>query len=385
MLASSKPDIPDGFIFLEHLYDAVMAPTGFQSFIEQLCTVLALRAVTMIIRHRDTGEVKALWLTGLEPEAMESYALQYAREDILASHIMQAPIAHFYASNLDVRYPESFSQTQFYTEWLVPQGVAYAAGAIVLQEGSWVTQLIVQRRREQYPFDREEMGFLNRLVPHLQRAIQMRQRMEESQIDRDRLTSGLDALTVPAMLFNEQMHILYGHPQAKAFLETADFVFDGGRLVPPARAGARQLGLQVSTAVSASRSGGEQQLHSILQIPRKDRAPLTLMILPLRPEGASPQHGVAMMLVFDPEARVSLATELVQSLFHLSETEAQLAIALCHGKTLDEFAAERGTSRHTVKSQLKSIYLKTGTSRQTNLVSLLLSSPAFFVAASSRT
>src|SRR5690606_4817625 len=91
-------------------------------------------------------------------------------------------------------------------------------------------------------------------------------------------------------------------------------------------------------------------------------------------------HGAALMFAFDPDAAPCLTIDNVQRLFHLSVTEAKLAIALCSGQTLEEFACERGTSIHTVKSQLKSIYLKTGSNRQTQLVAMLLASPAFFIA-----
>jgi len=43
---------------LGHLYDAVMAPKGFQAFIEKLVEVFQLKGVAMITRHAETQEVK---------------------------------------------------------------------------------------------------------------------------------------------------------------------------------------------------------------------------------------------------------------------------------------------------------------------------------------
>ncbi|RZI95373.1 MAG: helix-turn-helix transcriptional regulator [Rubrivivax sp.] len=108
--------------------------------------------------------------------------------------------------------------------------------------------------------------------------------------------------------------------------------------------------------------------------------PLVLMLAPLRLRNAARLHGAALLFVFDPEATPSITADTVRQLFGLSKREAEVAAALCSGRTLDELAAERGTSINTVRTQLKSVFNKTGTSRQADLVSLLLASPAYFLA-----
>ncbi|MDB5761548.1 MAG: helix-turn-helix transcriptional regulator [Herminiimonas sp.] len=365
---------------LGNLYEAVMAPTGFQAFIEAFRENFRLKAVTMVIRHAETHEVKGLWLCGVTKEWLESYALDYAREDMLARHIMTSPIAHFYASNLDVPDPELFSKTRFYREWVVPQGVAYAAGAVVLQEGAWLTQLILQRAPHHAPFTREEMERLNQLVPHLQRAIQMRQRFAELQFDQNFLAGGLDVLAMPTLLFDEYSRVAHHNRSAAALLSAGSGLrMDNGHLQTSDPALTRKLNLEIGNAIRASR-GDASELDGVVLLPRTDHMPLMLMIAPLRMANRSPAQGAALLFAFDPETTPAITADLVRRLFALSEAEAELSIALCCGKTLDDVAGERGTSINTVKSQLKSIFGKTGTKRQADLVSLLLASPAYFLA-----
>ena len=85
------------------------------------------------------------------------------------------------------------------------------------------------------------------------------------------------------------------------------------------------------------------------------------------------------MFVFDPQATPNVTADLVRRLFFLSEAEAELTVALCSGKSLDAVASERGVSVHTTRAQLKSIFNKTGTKRQADLMSLVLTSPAYFL------
>ena len=74
---------------LAKLYDGVTASNGFQNFIEALVEIFGLKAVTLIIHHAETHEVKGLWLCGIKPEWVERYALDYAQEDLLADHIVE--------------------------------------------------------------------------------------------------------------------------------------------------------------------------------------------------------------------------------------------------------------------------------------------------------
>jgi len=361
------------------LYEAVMSPDGFQGFIEKFCRVFDLKAMAMIIRHAETQEIKGLWLNGVSKETLGSYALEYAKEDVLAHHMMSSPIAFFYASNLDIPQTKEFFGSRFYREWAVPQGVAYAAGGIVLREGAWLTQLMLQRGPDQTPFLRSELDEFNALIPHLQRAIQMRQRFTEIQLGQNFMAGSLDVLAMPTLLFDEYGRVVHTNLSANELLKADNILrLESSHLFTNNAAVTRSLNLELTNAIRASRDS-TVELAGVVLLPRRDRMPLMLMISPLRLTGEFQVQGAALLFIFDPETTPRLTTNLVRKLFSLSEAEAELAVALCGGNTSDGIAKERGTSINTVKSQIKSIFLKTGTKRQSELVSLLLASPAYFL------
>src|SRR5450830_804197 len=361
------------------LYEAVMSPDGFQGFIEKFCRVFDLKAMAMIIRHAETQEIKGLWLNGVSKETLGSYALEYAKEDVLAHHMMSSPIAFFYASNLDIPQTKEFFGSRFYREWAVPQGVAYAAGGIVLREGAWLTQLMLQRGPDQTPFLRSELDEFNALIPHLQRAIQMRQRFTEIQLGQNFMAGSLDVLAMPTLLFDEYGRVVHTNLSANELLKADNILrLESSHLFTNNAAVTRSLNLELTNAIRVSRDSSVE-LAGVVLLPRRDRMPLMLMISPLRLTGEFQVQGAALLFIFDPETTPRLTTNLVRKLFSLSEAEAELAVALCGGNTSDGIAKERGTSINTVKSQIKSIFLKTGTKRQSELVSLLLASPAYFL------
>ena len=61
----------------------------------------------------------------------------------------------------------------------------------------------------------------------------------------------------------------------------------------------------------------------------------------------------------------------VGAAFGLSAAESRVSARLLMGRSVPEIAAENGSSEGTVRQQLKSIFRKTGTHRQGELVSLL--------------
>ena len=60
-------------------------------------------------------------------------------------------------------------------------------------------------------------------------------------------------------------------------------------------------------------------------------------------------------------------------LYGLTQAEVKLVELLCDGWSLEEAATQRGVTMNTARSQLKQIFFKTGTGRQSELVRLVLS------------
>jgi len=63
---------------------------------------------------------------------------------------------------------------------------------------------------------------------------------------------------------------------------------------------------------------------------------------------------------------------ILHGLFDLSPAEARIAQRLVEGSSVEEIATAHDLSRETVRNQLKSVMAKTGTSRQAELVGLLI-------------
>ena len=80
-------------------------------------------------------------------------------------------------------------------------------------------------------------------------------------------------------------------------------------------------------------------------------------------------HTIVVLIDLDVSPQVAPTT--LQKLFGLTLAEARLATRTAAGETLAEIAEETGVSMSTARSQLASVFVKTRTRRQGELVALL--------------
>jgi DNA-binding CsgD family transcriptional regulator len=79
----------------------------------------------------------------------------------------------------------------------------------------------------------------------------------------------------------------------------------------------------------------------------------------------------ALLLLTDPGAKLFVSTRQLQQLFDLTAAEANVAQALAQGTSLQGYAAVEGITEGTARIQLKSVFAKTNTHKQAELVALL--------------
>ena len=104
------------------------------------------------------------------------------------------------------------------------------------------------------------------------------------------------------------------------------------------------------------------------------RRPFTVVLAPLLKgrTDSTLRDAVAMLYVSDLERGSVRRADSLRTLYGLTEAEGELVNLLCEGLSLDEAARHRGVTVNTARSQLKQVFSKTSTSRQSELVRLVL-------------
>jgi DNA-binding CsgD family transcriptional regulator len=181
------------------------------------------------------------------------------------------------------------------------------------------------------------------------------------------------------VVFDREGNRLLTNAMGRAILEEKDGLSMGPRgLVASRSRDTDEIGALIERALG---SRGEPTLEGVgaLQIARPSgRQPLDLLVLPL-PTAQSGRGDAAAVYLFDPARSRETPASVLSQVYNLTPAEARLAADLTLGVSLEDTARARGLSIHTVRSQIKAIFSKTQTSRQSELVRRLLTGPAALV------
>ena len=185
----------------------------------------------------------------------------------------------------------------------------------------------------------------------------------------------LDHLPHGVLFLDRSLKVLFSNRPARALL-TAD---------APLRIG-RDQRLRVMDAEEGHLLGG--LIHATLRGEMEERGralllggsgdhPLAVMVATLGENGSG-----AALFISDPHTPPAVARDTLTALYRLTPAEAKLVALLARGLTLDAIAERAHVSPHTLRTQLKQVFRKTGTSRQSELLKLILTGPAVIAAGS---
>ena len=119
----------------------------------------------------------------------------------------------------------------------------------------------------------------------------------------------------------------------------------------------------------------EQFGGGTMRIFRNQRPALHLRIAPFTTSPDPATDVAAIAFITSPDKGTHLPTILLQTTYGLTPAEIRLAMLLADGTTLTQAAELLAVKKETVRSQLKSTFLKTNTRRQAELILFLATLP----------
>ena len=272
------------------------------------------------------------------------------------------------------------ASSDIYLDWMKPSGHFHAGGAQFLNNDTHKAGVITLRQKAPGAWDKGEIRVLNELLPHLQRAFNIHSEFTHLRLKQDALLKGLDRLVIGLILYNRQAKPVYINPTAKAIIDShpALELSEGDLLLTNAEDEKNLRKTIIDTAEIDPDDSWKQSVAIGVTHPSVD-APLPLLVTPMHAHliTSDLDYEGARVAVFlsDPNLQQPISVESLVSVYHLTPSEAQVAISLANGHSIDEIASSSHHSTHTIRSQLKSVFRKTGVSRQSELIKMLLTGP----------
>jgi DNA-binding CsgD family transcriptional regulator/GAF domain-containing protein len=279
----------------------------------------------------------------------------------------------------DVISRDEFTSTAFYNELWRRGG--FSADPLVTNlfaDSAASGHIASHGPLNQSPFDASQKRLFAALAQHLVRAVALQRHVHHLTLANEHALTGLDGLQQGFLLVDADARPLFVNRAARALLDRRDGLrLEGGGLSASDADGGRALrGLIKSCAGDPSAvigSGGE------LALARETRLPLDVVVTPVKPETATViipwtflHRAVAIVLVSDPETEIQARVEDLRERFGFTPAEAAFALEIVKGDGRQAAADRLGITVGTARSHLSSIFDKTGSRRQAELVRLLL-------------
>jgi DNA-binding CsgD family transcriptional regulator len=181
------------------------------------------------------------------------------------------------------------------------------------------------------------------------------------------------------MLLDARGHVVLRNRSADRILELEDGLMLHEGMPRAVRAADNAVLQQMIRQVVDAHAAGRPSEGNVMALTRPSgRRAFPLMISSLL--SAGPGHtlhdALAVVYITDVEGKLLQRSEPLRKLYALTQAEVELVELLCDGWSLEEAASHRGVTMNTARSQLKQIFFKTGTSRQSELVRLVLAGVA---------
>ena len=213
------------------------------------------------------------------------------------------------------------------------------------------------------------------MLPHLQRCAAVASRLAEASTRASAAEAGLEALRHPVLMLDAGGRAIHWNAAADRLLARRDgLLLERGGLSPSERKAANPLRHALGRASGA---GPRKPRSASLSLSRSSGPPLRLTLLPVLPQAgwSASRRPSVLVLVDDPAEALAAPIGALTELFGLTTAEAEVARALASGNAPQQIAARSGRSLHTVRTLLARVMRKTRTTRQADLIRLLITLP----------
>lgn len=348
---------------IDRIYEASVVPELWKPVLDSVAETVDGAGTIMAMRNADG------WGDWRSSDELWNFMTRFTGSDIplrteATTRLIAAKHPGF-LSERDLFSPDEESRDPLFRELAQPLGLGSGiATAIEISTGDFVIFQIF-RRIFQNGFDSNMAARLNVLRPHLARSAMLsaRLRLQRLQAAAEALALiGLPAgilspqgrvLAANGLLEEMKAHVRWLPRDRMALMDAAANALFVQAMNTPGKAG---VATSCSFPVPAV-AGGDLVVGHLIPTPGRARDIF---------DGAS-----AIFVVTPLAAPKAPDISLIQALFDLTPAEARVARGVVEGTTVASLAQRFDVSRETIRSQIKSVFSKTGARRQADLVGRL--------------
>lgn len=341
------------------IYEAAVTPDLWPDALQGVANLVGAKGSAFITRSPD--QTRVIFSTRIEEVGQEYIESGWLADTDISLPLYSEQFPGFRVES-DYREPEEIANLPVHRHFLDPRGLIAGAGTVFPGPANDLLHFTVEGFAS-HDLSRAALPTLNAIRPHLARAVSLTNQIAR---DRDRaIVESLQMIGTGVAITGPQGHLRASNN--RFFEQLGSELVESRSRLRFANAFLEQCFQKALEDMSMARRSAS------IGIRRKQGSPMAVHLMPLVGQAREVFNSDGVLLLVAEADNVSVPNaELLKLLFDLTPVEALLARSLADGLSLTEIATRRQVSEATVRTQLRAVFHKTGVSRQTSLVKLLV-------------
>lgn len=357
---------------LTQIYQASTDPDLLGSLLLQIGEPINATGGQLVTIEKDNPLATFDLFSGLDPSVRPHFE-EYL-ENGMASRVeynYTAPQGKV-MTDYDHSSEQQINRDPFYQDFCRHYDSDYYGGLVLSQNSYRVTCIALLRAKKFGNLDQEEVHYLERIIPHLQRSLELTRKIRIKGA-LGGLFSTLDSLTGGVVVLDYRGQIAQMTVSARKILARQDGIFERDKQIYLAdRFAQQQLTQEIRNCLKfRNKLQGKQGQYIRVECSTSIK-PYIIHATPLRLEEDYFRDLSGLIYISDPHEQPPNIKEMVMQVYRLTPVEASLVEFLCDGHSLKEYAGQMNVSIEAPRFHLKNIFLKMNVSSQSELLAMVM-------------
>ncbi|WP_448680750.1 helix-turn-helix transcriptional regulator [Pseudomonas nicosulfuronedens] len=344
------------------IYKGLLGEEPWRETVQHLSSYMESTSAIIVIRPSTSTDLGFLVSQPPNPEVEHAYRAHFWTQD----PFLELPIDRLLTID-EYLGTSNWLSCDFYQRFIGQGGPCHGLGVNIVSANGTVCRLRLYRMEGEPAFTEADKARLGGLLEHFRQALILAARMERQNTQCELYEGALNRLHIGAIVLDESRHILRCNQIAQTILDESDGLKRAGKGIEAYYRNERGL---LDELIGSA--GPSAHVMSISRASGKRKLGLVVRSIPLREESEGKCRPAWVVFVCDPDAQTTAPREIMRQVFEFTPAEANLAMELANGSSLDEAAELLNIRRNTARTHLRAIFAKAGVTRQAELVRLVL-------------
>ncbi len=346
------------------LYEGILDPGAWQQSLRALTEMAGTAHASIMVWDTTSDQVTVNEVVNPVEELFVAYENDFQAIDPAKAFAPRLTPGAWYIDARDLG-PQAMARHPFYCDFFNKFELRSYIACLVERQPHYEVYFSMQRALSQEAFSGEDTRKLDWVVPHMRSAIAMRDRTLALSTMASLSTRLIERLSCAVAVYTAERRLLLANAAGERWAR---------RLDPSGKTSewhlSRHFTDMLQAACDPENPLGAQAARALDN--QGNQAEILVLPLPATHAFASQwQRPAAMVVVHEAGAPSALLDTVMRGLYGLTPAETRLASRMATGEGLPEASRQLRIRHETARTQLKSIFLKTGCASQAQLTHLL--------------